>query len=95
MQHHVVGVLCYRKDWCDSRSCGHHEEAALLKDRLETFTESKSLHAKIQSTLVAIWLNDNKIGSLMKWLKVGMSRAEKVCASRVANKPESVTLQAN
>ena len=28
-QHHVVGVLCYRRDWCTSQNRWHHEEGQL------------------------------------------------------------------
>uniref|UniRef100_A0AAZ3PE37 Tc1-like transposase DDE domain-containing protein n=1 Tax=Oncorhynchus tshawytscha TaxID=74940 RepID=A0AAZ3PE37_ONCTS len=74
-QHHVVGVLCCRRDWCTSQTRWHHEEGKLC-GYIEA-TSQDIRHQKLKlgrkwvfqmdndpkhtSKVVAKWIKDNKV----------------------------------
>ena len=72
-QHHVVGVLCCRRDWCTSQNRWHHEGEKLwiywsniktsvrkLKLGHKWFFQMDNDH-KHTSKVVAMWLKGNKV----------------------------------
>ena len=77
-QHHVVGVLCCRRDWCTSQNRWHHDvrNFDILKQHLKTLVR-KLKHGrkwifqmdndpKHTSKVVAKWLKDNKV-KVLEW----------------------------
>jgi hypothetical protein len=85
-QHHVEGVLCCRRDWCNSQNRWHDEGENVLKQHLQTSVRKLKLGHKwvfqmdndpnYTSKVVAKWPKDNKV---------------KVCVSKEAYKPDSAT----
>ena len=78
-QHHVVGVLCCRRDWCTSQNRWHHEEghfSNILKQHLKTSVRKLKLghkwvfqmdnDPKHTPKVVAKWLKDNKV-KVLEW----------------------------
>ena len=78
-QHHVVGVLCCRRDWCTSQNRWHHEEendVDILKQHLKTSVRKLMLglkwvfqmdnDPKYTSKVVAKCLKDNKV-NILEW----------------------------
>ena len=78
-QHHVVGVLCCRRDWCTSQNRWHHEGGQLC-GYIEATSQHLSQKLKLgrkwlfqmdndpkhTSKVVAIWLTDNKV-EVLEW----------------------------
>ena len=78
-QHHVVGVLCCRRDWCPSQIRWHHE-AGRLSGYIEATSQDISREVKLghkwvfqmendprhTSKVVAKWLKDNKV-KVLEW----------------------------
>ena len=70
-QHHVVGVLCCRRDWCTSQNRWYHEEenyVDILKQHLKTSVRKLCLGRKwvfqmdkYSSILPKFWQNGNKV----------------------------------
>ena len=78
-QHHVVGVLCCRRDLCTSQNRWHHEVENyldILKQHLKTSVRKLKLghkwffqmdnDPKHTSKVVAKWLKDNKV-KVLEW----------------------------
>ena len=78
-QHHVVGVLCCRRDGCTSQNRWHHEKENyldVLKQRLKTSVRKLKFgrkwvfqmdnDPKHTSKVVAKWLKDNKV-EVLEW----------------------------
>ena len=77
-QHHVVGVLCFRRDWCTSQNKWHHEAGKLCGYIEATSQDTRKLKLgrkwvfqtdndpKHTSKLVAKWLKDNKV-KVLEW----------------------------
>uniref|UniRef100_A0AAZ3SB49 Tc1-like transposase DDE domain-containing protein n=1 Tax=Oncorhynchus tshawytscha TaxID=74940 RepID=A0AAZ3SB49_ONCTS len=77
-QHHVVGLLCCRRDWCTSQKGWHHEDGKLCRyieaRHLKTSVRKLKLgckwvfqmdnNPKHTSKVVAKWLKDNKVNVL-------------------------------
>ncbi|CDQ61727.1 unnamed protein product [Oncorhynchus mykiss] len=92
-QHHVVGVLCCRRNWCTSQNRWHHEEenyVDILKQHLKTSLKlgrkwvfQMDNDPKHTSKVVAKWLQDNKVKVLETYRKF-VGRTEKACASKEA-----------
>jgi hypothetical protein len=71
-QHHVVGVLCCRRDWCISQNRWHHE-AGKLRGYIEETSQDIKLKISLKwvfqmdndpkhtSKVVEKWLRDNKV----------------------------------
>uniref|UniRef100_A0AAZ3RUQ2 Tc1-like transposase DDE domain-containing protein n=1 Tax=Oncorhynchus tshawytscha TaxID=74940 RepID=A0AAZ3RUQ2_ONCTS len=81
--HHVVGVLCCRRDWCTSQNRCYHEEVKLwdiLKQQLKTSVRKLKLgrkwvfqldnDPKHTSKVVEKWLKDNKV-KVLEWPSEG------------------------
>ena len=76
-QHHVVGVLCCRRDWCTSQNRWHHEGEENYVDILKQHLKTSKLgrkwvfqmdnDPKHTSKVVAKWLKDNKV-KVLEWL---------------------------
>ena len=58
-QHHVVGVLCCRRDWCTSQNRWHHEERKWC-GYIEATSQDISHEVKACHKVVAKWLKDIK-----------------------------------
>ena len=100
-QHHVVGVLCCRRDWCTSQNRWHYEGGRkenvvdILKQHLKTSVGKLKLghkwvfqmdnDPKHTSKVLAKWLKDNKA------YRNFVGRTEEACAIKEAYKPDSVT----
>jgi hypothetical protein len=78
-QHHVLRVLCCRRDWYTSPNRWHYEEekyVTLLKEHLKTSIRKLKLgckwdlqmdnDSKHSSKVVAKWLKDNKV-KVFEW----------------------------
>ena len=78
-QHHVVGVLCYRRDWCTSQNRWRHEVGKLcryIEGTSEDVVRKLMLgrkwvfqidnDPKHTSKVVAKWLKDNKV-KVLEW----------------------------
>jgi hypothetical protein len=76
-QHHVVGVICCRRDWCTSQNTWHHEDSALtwiLKKMCGQNWKSVCEQGGLQTWLSytsSVWRNGPKftqliVGSLWK-----------------------------
>ena len=77
-QHHIVGVLFFRRDWCTSQNRWHHEEnyVDILKQHLKTSVRKLKLgrkwvfqmdnDPKHTSNVVEKWLKDNKV-KVLEW----------------------------
>ena len=78
-QHHVVGVLCCRRDWCTSQNRWHHEKGNyvdILKQHLKMSVRKLKLRhkwvfqmdndPKHNSKVVAKWFKDNKV-KVLEW----------------------------
>ena len=75
-QHHVVGVLCCKRDWCTSQNRWHHEGenyVDIMRQHLKTSVRELKLGCKwfFQmdkhiSEVVAKWLKDNKL-KVLEW----------------------------
>ena len=78
-QHHVVGVLCCRRDWCTSQNSGIMRKVNyvdILKQPLKTSVRKLKLghkwvfqmdnDPKHTSKVVAKWLKDNKV-KVLEW----------------------------
>ena len=75
-QHHVVGVLCCRRDWCTSQNRWHPEEGKLYGYIEATSVRKLKLgrkwvfqmdnDPKHTSKVVAKWLKDNKV-KVLEW----------------------------
>ncbi|CDQ83892.1 unnamed protein product [Oncorhynchus mykiss] len=75
-QHHVVGVLCCRRDWCTSQNRWHHEEGKLCgyieatsQDKLklgQKWVFQIDNDPKHTFKVVAKWLKDNKV-KVLEW----------------------------
>ena len=78
-QHHVVGVLCCRRDWCTSQNrwlMNKENNVDILKQHLKTSVRKFKLglkwvfqvdnDAKHTSKVVAKWLKDNKF-KVLEW----------------------------
>ena len=78
VQHHVVGVLCCRRDWCTSPNRWHHEDRKyvdILKQHLKTSVRKLKLGHKWvfqmdndpkNTSKVVKWLQDNKV-KVLEW----------------------------
>ncbi|CDQ81058.1 unnamed protein product [Oncorhynchus mykiss] len=72
-QHHVVGVLCYRRHWCTSQNRWLHEDGKLCVYIEATSQDIRKLKLgrkwvfqmdndpRHTSKVVAKWLKDNKV----------------------------------
>jgi hypothetical protein len=71
-QHHVVGMLCCKRNWCTSQNRWHHEEEKyvdILRQHLKTSVMKLKLGGKwvfqiFPSILPKLWQNglrDNKV----------------------------------
>ncbi|CDR17486.1 unnamed protein product [Oncorhynchus mykiss] len=75
-QHHVVGVLCCRRDWCTSQNRWHNEVRklcgyieAISQDIIKTWSQwvfQMDIDPKHTSKVVAKWLKDNKV-KVLEW----------------------------
>ncbi|CDR04808.1 unnamed protein product [Oncorhynchus mykiss] len=74
-QHHVVGVLCCRRDWCTSQNRWHPEDGKLC-GYIEATSQDISQEVEVSSQMdndpkhtskvVAKWLKDNKV-KVLEW----------------------------
>ena len=106
-QHHVVGMLCCRRDWCTSQNRWHPEEGK-LKQHLKTSVRKLMLGHKWVFQMDIDPKHTSKV--VAKWLKTSKSRywsghnkprpqshrkfvgrTEKVCVNNEAYKPDPVT----